>query len=773
MLSNSKIMILKRIFILFSATILIFSHDRVFSQNQWAFLKGHLNSTIDYNSHYSIFGEYNPLNFPSSREHCGSGIFNKKILIYGGDGSGAGSDIWSYDINAKAWAIISNRGQYEVFTDKFNESTVAHPGDRTRMASVMDKDGYFWFFGGETKDLGFHTGWSDMWKFNPTTKNWTWMGGNTSHSSSGSYNVPGTPDWPRARYRVRGWFDKDGNYWIYGGVYYDGINPPFPLNDMWKYNVATKNWTCETGDCNTLHWPNTPGGVYPATIGESSVSYKPRARCDYGYWQDLEGNFWFFGGNNGDAHSIGCTLADTWKYNPTTKVWTYMAQETNPSVDSPGPQIEPLCWLGNDGLPWMRLVNRSIYKFKDGKWQNLHFETDYAWEPPIIVNNQTYNFNDINQPGSHFTTFNHIKTDSLVFLFNGFGRDLGSQPSYTGALWAYSLEPKGTPNLEISIIKDDFDPKGSSPYTFSNREILIKNNGADTAKNVVITIGLAPTNSYSAFKLQNLKVYDSNNVLINNISTTSLPFVADDIINGPSCNFNPNDYKSTVNISIPKIEANGSVKVSVQTDHCMANFSNLSNSQYSWNHWGTKAKYKDRQGKSFLTSEIYNNNSNSLDSYAWHLFQVPMPSLNATPGSKIFEIELGSGTIGNPNNDQDLGTNYPHAQARIDLSLPQGVFLANGSLQDIVGEYAIKNGSTVQLVQTNASDISYGLTGANNTQSYIIKFPAGHYLPIRRVKIKLRAKDNSENLSAINTLIRTTYNNTYAKMNYGWKPAIK
>jgi len=768
-----KRMRINRIVLLISVILLIFSHDRAFSQNQWEFLKGHLNFQYDYESHYYAFNVYDVNNKPSSREHCGSGIFNNKILIFGGDGSYAGSDIWSYDINAKAWAIISNRGQNEVYTDKFNESTVAHPGDRTRMASVMDKNGYFWFFGGETKDLGFHTGWNDLWKFNPTTKNWTWMGGSTTHSSAGSYNVPNTPDWPRARYRVRGWFDKDGNYWIFGGVYFDGVNPPFPLNDMWKYNVSTKVWTCETGDCNQLHMPNAPSGVYPATVGQSSVSYKPRARCDYGYWQDLEGNFLFFGGNNGDAHSIGCSLADTWKYNPKTKVWTYLAQETSPSINSPGPQIEPLCWMGNDGVPWMRLVNRSIWKLNNGKWVNQRYETDYAWESPILVNNQPFVFNNINQPGSHFTTFNHIRNDSLVFLFNGYGRDQSSQPYYTGALWAYSLEQNRLPKLELSILKDDFDPTGESPYTTSNREILVKNTGSDSAKNVVVTIGLSPTNSYSAFRLQNLKLYNSDDELITNYATTSLPFSPTDLENGPSCNFNPNDYKTTVNITIPKIEAANSVRIAIKAEHCMANFNSLANGQYSWNHWATKLKYKDRLDKSYLIDIINNSNAHALDSYTWKQYKAPLPTLSASAGSKIFEIELGSGVYGTPTNNQDIGTSFPHAQARVDLSLPPGVFLANGSLQDIVGEYAIKNGTTVQLVQTHASEINYGFTGSDKNQSYIIKFPEGHFLPIRRIKIKLRANDNTANLSNINTLIRTTYNKTFANMDYGWKTAVK
>ena len=754
------------------AISLIFFFSPAFSQNQWAFLRGHLNSGNNSNE-YTSGGTLSPGNRPSSREHCGSGIYNGKIYIFGGEGNDSGSDVWFYDIKSKSWALESNRGPNENYNNLKVESTTAHPGNRSRMASAMDKNGNLWMFGGETKDLGYHTGWNDLWKYNTITKNWTWLGGSTSHTSQGSYRVSNTPDWPRSRYRARGWFDKDGNYWIFGGLFFDGSNAPYPLNDMWKYNVTSGQWTCETGDCNQLHMPNQQSGVYPSSVGQTSVNYKPRARADYGYWLDREGNFWLYAGFNGEVHSGGTLLWDTWKYNTTTKEWTLMTLEDAPSATSPGWNAEPLCWLGNDGLPWMRLSNRSIWKFKNNHWENQRFEGPGTWESPVLANNEPFVFNSVNQPGSHYTTFNHIRNDSTVFLFNGYGVINNNVTTYTGALWQYSLEPPPYPNIEMSILRDDFDPTGASPYTVSNREILIKNIGGDTAKNVVVTVGLGPTNSYSAFKLQNVKVYDSNNMVINNLGMTSMPFTIDDPQNAPLCNFNPNDYKNSVNITIPKVNSGEIIKVAIQAEHCMANFSSPTKSQYSWNHWGVKLKFKDRDGKNYPLNPIYNSPDKSLDSYMWREYHSALPSLSSTTGSKIFQIELGSGTAGSPSNDQNLGGKFSHAQARVDLTLPNNIFIANGDLKDIVGEYAVKNGTGIQLVKVNASEINYGLSGPNNNQSYIIKFPAGQYLPIRRIYLKLRANNGQVDLTGIKTMIRTTYNNTYANMDYGWKPGIK
>ena len=636
------------------------------------------------------------------------------------------------------------------------------------MASAIDQQGYLWIFGGETKDLGFHTGWNDLWKFNTATKNWTWMGGSTSHSSSGSYNLVGTPDWPRARYRARGWFDKAGNYWVFGGLYYDGINPPYPLNDMWKYNGTTAIWTCETGDCNQLLPPNTPSGNYPSTVGQTSTAYKPRGRGDYGYWIDRDENFWLYGGYNGEVHAGGISMWDTWKYNTKNRDWTLLTLEDAPSAVSPGWQSEPLCWLGNDGLPWMKLVNRSIWKFKNGHWENQRFEAPNTWEPAILLNNQPFVSNSTNQPGSQFTTFNHIKTDSAVYLFNGYGLGTSNFPSYTGGLWRFSLEIVPDPKLEMAISKDDFVPSGASPYGTSKREVTLKNTGYGIAYNVKLSLGLGLENSLSAMQVSNLKVLDEANTPVP-FDITSVSFK--DPNNVMTCGFDSVIYKSGFVLHIPKIAIGETLKISALVNHCMASQDLSTNQHYTWNYWGAKATFQDLHGKEYLIPQINSDLSKTLDSYRWKAYKVAIPTLENTAGSKLFNIELGSGAMGSPTNSQDLGESFSKAQARLDLTLPQNINLATGSLSDISGEYAVQTGGTIQLFTVNASIIQMDLTKPLNAQPFIVKFPNSRYLPIRRIFVKLRANSGTENTSGIKAEIRTTFNSSFANMNYGWRTA--
>jgi Galactose oxidase, central domain len=760
---------LKRRFIFFYICFCL-AYNSSYSQNQWAFMGGYLDSSLPSGNLSNGIGLLSPLNKPASREHCGSGIYNNKIWIFGGNGNGVGSDVWYYDIALRSWAFVSNRGFNEIFVEKNTESLTAHPGERSRMASAMDTKGNFWTFGGETKDLGYHTGWNDLWKYNTVTNNWTWIGGSSTHTSSGSYQTA-LPDWPRARYRARGWFDEDGNYWIFGGLFYDGINPPFPLNDMWKYNVTTAKWTCETGDCNMMHPPNTPGGVYPSTFPATSTSYKPRARADYNYWIDNDGNFIFYGGFNGEIHSGGIVLWDTWKYNPKTHEWTLLTQEGAPSGTSPGWQAEALCWLGNDGLPWMKLANRSIWKFKNGHWLPQRFEAYDTWAIPILINNQAFVPNALNQPGSQYTTFDHIKTDSAVYLFNGYGLGVNNVPNVTGALWKYNLEVFPTPKLTLNISKDDFSPNGGSPYTNSNREITIQNIGQDTAHNVVVNMGLGLQNSYSAIRLANLKVADDKDSLIGNVLISASPYLNPDPLKLLPCAFDTSIYKSSIQVTIPKMAAGKTIKISILVEHCMANFEQATSYHYTWNYWGAKLTYKNNVGKKSNIEPIFNAPANTLDAYSWSEYKAAYPTLIDTIGSSVFTIELGSGLVGNPSNNQNLGSGFANAQARLDLTLPANVYLANGALPDIIGEYAIKNGTAIQLFKVNASSILYKYSLNTGTQGYIIKFPPSQYLPIRRIFVKLRAKNPNTDITSIKTVIRTTFNASFASQDYGWKPA--
>src|ERR1039457_2286367 len=102
-----------------------------------------------------------------------------------------------------------------------------------------DHQGNFWLFGGEY--------YSDLWEFKSGINQWAWIKGpgiGDQPGLYGTYQVPSITNNPGARGNgVATWVDTAGDLWLFGGNGYD-INGNFgPLNDLWKYHIATKEWT--------------------------------------------------------------------------------------------------------------------------------------------------------------------------------------------------------------------------------------------------------------------------------------------------------------------------------------------------------------------------------------------------------------------------------------------------------------------------------------------------------------------------------------------------
>src|ERR1051325_8674983 len=78
----------------------------------------------------------------------------------------------------------------------------------------------------------------------------TWMNGTSSLNIPGQYGtqgIPSTANTPGARRGAGYCRDKSGNFWLFGGEGYDHIGNFDKLNDLWKYNPLTNEWTWVKG----------------------------------------------------------------------------------------------------------------------------------------------------------------------------------------------------------------------------------------------------------------------------------------------------------------------------------------------------------------------------------------------------------------------------------------------------------------------------------------------------------------------------------------------
>ena len=245
--------------------------------------------------------------------------------LFGGSG-GPGNDLWEFSPATKTWTWVSGSSTVGNNPGVYGMQGVASasnvPGARGEAVSWIDGSGNLWLFGGEGGPTGIL---NDLWEFNPTNKEWTWVSGSDTGGTGGVYGTLGTPatnNVPGGRWNPAGWIDSSGNLWLFGGQGLDSTGTSGWLNDLWEFNSTTKEWTWMGGSNTTYanagqYQPDRgQPGVYGAE-GVPAATNVPGGRYYAASWTDSSGNFWLFGGQGHDstATQIG-SLNDLWRYQP-------------------------------------------------------------------------------------------------------------------------------------------------------------------------------------------------------------------------------------------------------------------------------------------------------------------------------------------------------------------------------------------------------------------------------------------------------------------------
>ena len=179
---------------------------------------------------------------------------------------------------------------------------------------------------------------NDLWKYNPTSNQWTWMGGSDTPTSggfaSGVFGTKGTASTaniPSSRYGSVSWTDNNGDLWLMGGSGVDSTGLTAMLNDLWRYSPTSGQWTWMTG--NSVAGINnglsgTTSGAY-GSEGVASTGNTPGGRFQGASWIDTSGNFWLFGGWGSDSTGTTGLLNDLWEYSPSANTWMWVSGGDN------------------------------------------------------------------------------------------------------------------------------------------------------------------------------------------------------------------------------------------------------------------------------------------------------------------------------------------------------------------------------------------------------------------------------------------------------------
>ena len=321
---------------------------------EWKWIGG---SELTENGVYGVLGTPSASNFPGGRVASTTWTDqNGNFWLFGGEVTGSlideFNDLWEFSPSTKEWTWMGGSSSLSC-TVPANGHTCATPagiygsigipspanmpGGRDGATGWTDANGNLWLFGGYGADeKGTLGDLNDLWEFSPSKNEWTWMNGSNTgvFSSEGEYGTPGvygtlgvpaTGNSPGGRNSAASWIDSQGNFWMFGGTGFDASGTtPVLLNDFWVYNPSTNEWTW-MGGTNLVNVSGWVSGVY-GTLGVAAPGNYPSSRTGASTWTDSNGNFWMFGGFFG----INGSLNDLWKFNLTTKLWTWMNGAENP-----------------------------------------------------------------------------------------------------------------------------------------------------------------------------------------------------------------------------------------------------------------------------------------------------------------------------------------------------------------------------------------------------------------------------------------------------------
>ncbi len=436
-------------------------------QTFWRFVKGDsITVNTDYmtNLNYGVQGYEAEGNNPGGRKGCAKWIDKDgNIWLFGGMGTsaiddGLLNDLWKYNIISRQWIFIKGDNIVNVvgvYGVQGLESNDNNPGSRKGAVSWIDNEGNLWLFGG----YGYYTSGAgllnDLWKYNPSTNNWTWIDGDNSRDVPGFYGQKGRAaleNNPGGRQNSIGWQDSTGDFWIFGGEGYAAENISGMLNDLWKYNHQTNNWIWINGDSII----NVPG-LY-GTQGNGIIDNHPGSRSACVWWTDRENNFWLFSGYGTYSAGFGW-FNDLWKYNPITNIWTWMkgdsanvtltygVQGVASPFNQPGARNSGAGCTDSSGNFWLfggyGYAENSFGKLND-LWKYNTQENVWTWVKGDKIANQIGSYgiknvdNILNNPPPRIECFAVNNKDNNLWFFGGEGNSNGEGDF--NDLWEFNIE---------------------------------------------------------------------------------------------------------------------------------------------------------------------------------------------------------------------------------------------------------------------------------------------------------------------------------------------
>lgn len=428
----------------------------VFPSGSYVYMGGDTNSLAT--GYSGTKGVAHNMNMPYGMSYPITWVTDNKLYIMGERGSEYNNNtnrLWQFDFITNLWTWISGDANIQngIYGTLGIESSINQPGPRQGGASFVDSNGDLWLFGGFGNDKDGSNGvLNDLWKFNVTTHNWTWMGGESVVNATGQFNGVGNVGYPMAAAYGSSWSDKHGNFWLFGG--YTGN---FQLNDLWKFDVSNNQWIFVKGS----HIPDDVGIYGSQGVADDSVT--PGAISEAASTIDAQGNLWLFGGVETSGVFDRNETNNLWKFNTDTLQWTWisggsngtnlsvygtkgvpditnMIGERNDAVMCADEQNQLWIFGGNayDGINYAATNNELwVYNLDTNKWtfvngNQLSGSTTFSSIKGIIgIPDITNEISELSGGACAFET-----SKNTMLFFGGYGKN----SNISNELWLYATD---------------------------------------------------------------------------------------------------------------------------------------------------------------------------------------------------------------------------------------------------------------------------------------------------------------------------------------------
>ncbi len=432
---------------------------QVSSHTPWIWMHG------DKSGHIS--SSYGAIRIPAASNKPGSRTMpvswsdaEKRLWLFGGfgdapSGNGRLNDLWQYDLALNQWIWMSGDSTINengVYGKKGVAAPSNKPGARSGSARWTDTAGNLWLWGG----FGFGAANStnhllnDLWVYNTETNAWTWVAGDSTMSyPNGIYGKKGVRDvsnYPGARHGAVSWVDEEGDFWLFGGTGYAANGLDGYLNDLWKYEVRSGQWTWVSGD--TLIDAPAVYGVQ----GIEAPANKPGGRVFSSGWRDTAGDFWLMGGEY-----MGACYNDLWLFNKKTSQWVWMKGDSQPDqngiygrLDTPAAGNKPGARFG--AASWSDAYNNlyilggigfgsSGKDFINDFWRYTPSDNSWAWlkGDSLVSTAGTYGSigiqDSLSMPGARNMSAYWTDYRGQFWIMGGDGYAEGGRPTVMNDLW--------------------------------------------------------------------------------------------------------------------------------------------------------------------------------------------------------------------------------------------------------------------------------------------------------------------------------------------------